>query len=176
MSAARRRRSGGNRPAVLAGLSLLAIPGFALGVLGGVLWEDPGLVASYVLGRTEAVAWRADRDDGSPAGELPAVAAPPEVVTPARPEPRPSRAPARAAEGRFAVQVGAFAQKGAADRLAGSLREKGFPVYLAAGEASGAARWRVRVGPLGTRAEGERAAARLKSEERLPTWVLEEDR
>ena len=41
---------------------------------------------------------------------------------------------------------------------------------------SGSARWRVRVGPWPTRDAGERAADRLKREERLPTWVLEEDR
>jgi cell division septation protein DedD len=33
----------------------------------------------------------------------------------------------------------------------------------------------VRVGPFATREEADRSAARLKAEERLPTWVLDED-
>jgi cell division septation protein DedD len=33
----------------------------------------------------------------------------------------------------------------------------------------------VRVGPFPSRAEADRVAARLKAEEKLPTWVLDED-
>jgi len=38
------------------------------------------------------------------------------------------------------------------------------------------ARWRVRVGPMTARDEADRTAARLKTEERLPTWVIAEGR
>jgi DedD protein len=124
---------------------------------------------------------------------LPSVAAAP-APRPAAPEApgragaapeRAARAPGRiaraaaeapTARGRVSVQVGAFVEKSAADELAGSLRQKGYAAYVAAGEAGGSARWRVRVGPLPTREEGERQAARLKREERLPTWVLDEAR
>lgn len=186
MSAPRRGRAGGSRAGALLGVALLAVPGFLLGGLAGVIWQDPGLVGAYLLGRTEEVAWGVEAESfeapagaeeeigGSPPPRLPAVAAPP--------EPRPSAAPAAApppappaGEGRIAVQVGAFGDELAAERLAGSLRDKGHPAYVVSGGA-GSARWRVRVGPWPTRAAGERAAARLKQEERLPTWVLEEDR
>ena len=77
------------------------------------------------------------------------------------------------ARGRFLVQVGAFAERGGADRLAGRLQEKGYSVGVSA-DPAGSGRWRVRVGPQATREEGERTAGRLEREERLPTWVLEE--
>ncbi len=190
MSAPRRRPAGGSRVGALLGLALLAVPGFLLGGLAGVVWQDPGLIASYLLGRTAEVAWgpRSELLE-APAGTPAELEAPEEVALPAvaaPPEPRPESVPRpleRAAppppppagEGGVAVQVGAFADKPSAERLAGSLRDKGYPAYLAPG-GTGSARWRVRVGPWPTRDAGERAAARLKREERLPTWVLEEDR
>jgi DedD protein len=198
-------------------ISLLAIPGFALGLLAGVAWEDPGLLALHAFGGGESVAWVAPEDpleaadaaeqspalpDVADAAEqspaLPDVAASaeppparpsatrirPEVVTPAAPaasparegRPRAAKAPAPAAD-HFAVQVGAFAEPDAAERLAEGLRAKGFAVYVSpgAGEGAGDGRWRVRVGPLATREEAERVAGRLKVDEKLPTWVLDED-
>jgi len=72
----------------------------------------------------------------------------------------------------YAIQVGAFSESGSAEGLAASLRGKGFPAQVHASTGDG--RWRVRVGPLGSSQEAERMASRLKSEERLPTWVLQE--
>jgi cell division septation protein DedD len=208
VTAPRRRARGRSRLGVLLGLALLTIPGFGLGALAGLLWEEPGLVAAYLFGRTEAVALPAGAHPGAAGQEgeglpsvaagqegegLPSVAAAP-APRPAAPEApgragaapeRAARAPGRiaraaaeapTARGRVSVQVGAFVEKSAADELAGSLRQKGYAAYVAAGEAGGSARWRVRVGPLPTREEGERQAARLKREERLPTWVLDEAR
>jgi cell division septation protein DedD len=37
-------------------------------------------------------------------------------------------------------------------------------------------RWRVRVGPVKTRAEAESLSARLKREQKLPTWILSEEK
>ncbi len=186
MSAPRGRPAGGTRVGALLGLALLAVPGFLLGGLAGVVWQDPGLVTSYLLGRTEEVAWGvrsqppqapAEPEEAPEEVALPAVAAPPERGPESAPRP-PARSPTPpppTGDGGVAVQVGAFADKPSAERLAGSLRDKGYPAYLAPG-GTGSARWRVRVGPWPTRDAGERAAARLKREERLPTWVLEEDR
>ena len=64
------RRSRAGWLATLVGLSLLAIPGFGLGLLGGVAWEDPGLLVSYLAGGTEEVGW------ASSAERPPDVAAP----------------------------------------------------------------------------------------------------
>lgn len=119
---------------------------------------------------------------------------PPDVAPPstARPEPAPEPAPpprARAApepaapapvaaappRDGFSVQVGAFSDRNHAARLSEGLREKGFPVYLVPGESAGDAAWRVRVGPFGSRGQANTIAGRLKTQERLPTWVLREE-
>jgi cell division septation protein DedD len=178
----------------LLGLALLAIPGFALGMLAGVAWEDPGLLLSHVLGRTveapletaaadtapepsrEAAAPPASAPAPSPSAQaLPDVAAAPAAparqVTRLRPEVLSPGAPA----GRFAVQVGSFAESRSAEGLVARLRERGFDAYVSPSAGSGGARWRVRVGPWPSRPDAERAAARLKAEEKLPTWVLDEN-
>ena len=180
-----RRRGDGGRSLLwtLAGLGLLAIPGFVLGLLVGVAWEDPGLVLGHLLGRTELVTWSRGSNDGvedrAPeeprvavsAGPPPVSAAPGPSATRIRPDVISPGAPAA----RFAVQVGAFSESRLAERLADSLRGKGFEVYVSPGAKAGEARWRVRVGPLQSRAEADRVASRLKAEEKLPTWVLDED-
>ena len=108
----------------------------------------------------------------------------PDVAAPSPPAPPAARGATRmrpevlspgASAARFAVQVGAFAESHSAERLADALRGKGFDVYVSAGASSGEPRWRVRVGPLPSREEAERVATRLKAEEKLPTWVLDED-
>jgi hypothetical protein len=156
-----RRRSRGRWIATLAGFGVLAVFGFGLGLVGGAVWEAPGLVAGYLLGRGEEVAWGAQ--------EPPDVAAAPLATSVVAPDPVP------ASQGGLAIQVGAFAESGSAERLAESLRAQGFSVYLSPGTGAGDARWRVRVGPLASRDEAERVAARLKRDQKLPTWVLAED-
>ena len=177
---AERSRKGRGRPVLVrvVGLSMLAIPGFALGLLAGVAWHDPGLLMGHLLGRSEEVVWTEPRpEEGvAPVGRpeaLPDVAAPspPANATRLRPE---VLSPG-GSEGRFAVQVGAFTESASAERLAARLRESGYGVYVSPGVQAGQPRWRVRVGPLPSRDEAERAAGRLKSEEKLPTWVLDED-
>jgi len=166
----------------LVALGLVAVPGFALGLFAGIAWEDPSLVASHLVGRTTVVTWEAPM--GQELDSLPDVAALPDrapepavrerktpSVTRLRPE---VLTPGGAAAG-FAVQVGAFSESASADRLAGALRTKGYAVYVSPGTGSGATRWRVRVGPHPSREEAERSAKRLKAEEKLPTWVLDED-
>ena len=71
----------------------------------------------------------------------------------------------------MAVQVGAFTERRVADQLIAKLESKGFDAYAAAGDGGA---WRVRVGPYRDRPGAEKAAAKLKQEEKLPTWVLEE--
>lgn len=107
---------------------------------------------------------RAPAPPASPPTRPAAPASPPPVASPP-----PSAAPA-AADG-FAIQVGAFAERDAAEALARELRALELPVYVVA-EERGHARFKVRVGPFAARHEAERHAARLKSERRLPTWIL----
>jgi DedD protein len=188
----RRGRRGRGALFTLVGLALVAIPGFALGLFAGVLWEDPGLILGDLAGETEEVAWGPQAPGepeatGAPeGGEAAAAAAAPDVAAapPAAPaaaalpsaERGAAPAPARRTAGKVSVQVGAFADSRAAEQLAVSLRGAGLPVYVSpSAAAEGAQRWRVRVGPLATREEADRIATRLKTKEKLPTWVLVED-
>lgn len=198
----------------VAGLAVAVIvtsAGFALGIVAGVTWEEPGLVIGWLSGETDGIEWSVE---GAPQvaeqqDPVPDVAAAPPLgagvdraepeVVPERPKavsaspvpapapaqrasakppapeskPRPAPAPAADVAGRFAVQVGAFAERRAADGLAATLRGAGFPVYLS--DSKSGARWRVRVGPHKTREAAERTAERLKGDRKLPTWVLSED-
>jgi hypothetical protein len=173
MARRREERSASSWLATAGSLVLLVAVGFGVGVVAGILWEEPRLVFSHLTGGTTEITWNADSQgrvvapvqpepevaalsqEGGPAVELPAVAAAP--------------------PGRVAIQVGAFTEGAAAEKLADRLRSRGYPVYVTPGARSDAPRWRVRVGPLADREEAERVAARLKTEERLPTWVLDED-
>ncbi len=170
----------------LAGLLLLAVPGFALGLLAGVVWREPELVATHLLGGTHEVAFEApgapgraaaagapgDVAAGPPAG--PAAAAPAGKGGAQPPAPLGALEPGGMA--RLAVQVGAFADAASAEQLAGRLRRKGFRAFVSPGTGDAPGRWRVRVGPMASREDADRTAARLKAEERLPTWVVEEGR
>lgn len=190
---ARSQRDSRSWQAVLttAALVLVAVPGFALGLMAGIAWEEPGLLASHLLGRTREVIWAGRGEEPAVADPAAAEEALPDVAAAPAREPAPPPAPNRAREsesksapkpaakpapaGRFAVQVGAFAESEGAERLAEDLRAKGFPVYVSPGAAAGGPRWRVRVGPHATREEAEQAADALERQEKLPTWVLDED-
>jgi cell division septation protein DedD len=192
-----RGRSGPGWLSTLLGVLVLCSVGFLGGLVAGLVFENPRLVAGELAGRSEEVALApADAPDepAAPAersqeeaGAEDRVAAraprglPAEAATRATPRPQresaaaPSRRPAVASpppQGTWLVQVGAFSDSRVAEKLAGDLRAKGFAVRIAPGAAAGDGRWRVRVGPVGSRPEAEELAARLKSQERLPTWVL----
>ncbi len=200
----RRRREEAGGPgwlATLAGALLLIVAGFGVGLVAGAAFEEPDLVMDHLAGRTTEVpladataapvaepapvaagepspaaapAEPARRPLGAPrdAGAPPPVAAAPPAARPsAAPPPRPA---APAPQGAFAIQVGAFGERGGADALVRTLREAGFPANVV--EEGGAARYKVRVGPLASRADADRLAVRLRSEHRLPTWVVSRGR
>jgi cell division septation protein DedD len=179
-------------------LSVLAVAAFFVGALFALVWKEPGLLFAWLRGDTTEIAWSTASDEIAPA-ELPAVAAgeaapaaapAPDPIAakaaakavasapkPAAPKPVPAKPEPRsvgASGAHIAVQVGAFAEREAAERLRGKLAEAGFPAYLAASADKGE-HWRVRVGPYASRPEAERAASRLQQGQRLPTWVLDED-
>ncbi len=176
----------------LLGLALVAVPGFAIGLFAGVLWEDPALILGDLAGGTQEVAWGPQAAPDAALGEgtasepatgsaaapdaAPDVAAPPPAAAVLPSATRAAVAVAGVRGGKLSVQVGAFAESRAAEQLASSLRSSGLPVYVSpSAAAAGDKRWRVRVGPLATREEADRIAARLKAKEKLPTWVLTED-
>ena len=177
---ASRRRGARGWLGPLFGLGILAVGGFTLGLVSGIAFEEPSLVFGYLFGETEEIAWGgtvgdAELPEVAASAAAPATAAPTRTPQPAAAVRSAARAPASAPRaGRIAVQVGAFEENEAAEELAVRLRGQGFPVYVTPSAASGSARWRVRVGPLATRKDAERAAARLKHDEGLPTWVLSE--
>ena len=69
----------------------------------------------------------------------------------------------------WAIQVGSFTEKRAAQRLAETLAG-GYAVEVLPAKRDGG-RWRVRVQPIATEDRARATAERLKREEGLPTWV-----
>ncbi len=65
-------------------------------------------------------------------------------------------------EGRFVVQVGAFADAAAAQEVKEKLERAGFKAFTQAVTTSEGKRTRVRVGPLQGRSDADKAAARIK--------------
>lgn len=79
--------------------------------------------------------------------------------------------PATPGAPRFVVQVGAFTDPAAVRTTRAKVEHLGLPTYTQVAETTSGARTRVRVGPFATRAEAERAAARIKAAD-LPTVIL----
>jgi DedD protein len=70
---------------------------------------------------------------------------------------------AAAADHGWAVQLGSFASRSNADKLARQVKGQGFSVFVLSSGSGAAARYRVRVGPLADRGAATQAAARLKT-------------
>lgn len=202
-------------------LVLLVAVGFGVGLVFGLVTQEPELLAGHLRGESEPVPLARGADEGAapPAGEragqddderaaldprpmdvpakreaaaLPPVAAPapgdapaparlvngvpaaPLRATPAevaRPVPETARRVAKveSASRPWAIQVGSFTEKRAAQRLAETLAG-GYPVEVLPAKRDGG-RWRVRVQPIATEDRARATAERLKREEGLPTWV-----
>lgn len=88
----------------------------------------------------------------------------------ALPEGKPAHA-AAAAEGRFVVQVGAFANAAKAREARLKVERAGLKTYTNVTETRDGKRVRVRVGPFGTRAEADKAAGKIKGLD-LPAAIL----
>jgi len=126
-----------------------------------------------------------------PAASRPAPPAPakpdvkPEIKPEIKPEPKPAPRPDDAArarallegrsadptgasavhaeEGRFIVQVGAFADADKAREARNKVERAGMKTYTQVVDTKDGKRTRVRVGPFGNRAEADKAAARIKA-------------
>lgn len=79
--------------------------------------------------------------------------------------------PSAAGAARFVVQVGAFTDPAAVKSTRAKVERLGLTTYTQVAQTPAGARTRVRVGPFSTRAEAERAAARIKAAD-LPTVIL----
>jgi len=107
----------------------------------------------------------APSDDGSRARALLDGRSPAATATSAK--------PAAAAEdnGRFVVQVGAFADADKAKEVRQKLEKAGLKTYTNVAKTSDGERTRVRVGPFASRAEADKAASKVKGLS-LPAAVL----
>ncbi len=83
----------------------------------------------------------------------------------------PSTDSASAAEGRFVVQVGAFADATKAKEARTKLERAGLKTYTQVVETKDGQRTRVRVGPFGDKAQAEVSAAKIKALD-LPASIL----
>ena len=110
----------------------------------------------------------------TPAPPAPQQATPRAVSTPAE-KAQPKQAAAAAApagEGRYVVQVGAFADAGKARDARQRVERAGLKTYTNVAESKDGKRTtRVRVGPFANRAEADRAAAKIKGLD-LPAAIL----
>lgn len=81
------------------------------------------------------------------------------------------RAPAGVSSERFVVQIGAFADTAKAQEVRLKVERSGLKTYTHVAETKDGPRTRVRVGPFSTRAEADKAAARIKASG-LPAAIL----
>jgi DedD protein len=92
-------------------------------------------------------------------------------------KPAPAQAPApqpAAADGRFAVNLGVYADRGHADALVAKLKRLGMPAYDEPTEYQGKPALRVRAGPFADRASAESARLKIKQDEpKVPSSVVE---
>jgi DedD protein len=101
----------------------------------------------------------------TPGVATPGVATPaPQAPTLQAPAPVESSAPPPiSSRGAWAVQLGSFANRPNADKLARQLKGQGFSVYVVTGGSAASVRYRVRIGPLADRGSAERTVTKLKS-------------
>jgi DedD protein len=83
----------------------------------------------------------------------------------------PAAKPAAEAEGRFVVQVGAFAEDAKAREARLKVEKAGLKTYTQVAETKDGKRIRVRVGPFASKAEAEKAASKIKTLD-LPAAIL----
>jgi DedD protein len=86
-------------------------------------------------------------------------------------EGQPTDVAAATAEGRFVVQVGAFADATKVREVRQKVEHAGLKTYTNVAETKDGKRIRVRVGPFGSRAEADKAAEKLKGLD-LPAAIL----
>ncbi len=165
MSEKEAKQAGPGWIATIGGALLLIVAGFGVGLVAGGAYEEPTLVVDHLAGKTTAAPLPERAPSRVREGTQDASATDP---TRAAPTPSVAGAPPRSG---FAVQVGAFATGSAADGLAAELKKLGHVAYVA-DEGGNGARYKVRVGPIASRADADALADKLKREQRLPTWVL----
>ena len=102
----------------------------------------------------------------SPSTPAPAPSTPPPAAPPA--------APAVAADGRFLVNLGVYADAGHASALVDKMKKLGYPAFAEATEYQGKPAQRVRVGPYAERASAENVRLKIKQiDAKLPSGIAQ---
>jgi cell division septation protein DedD len=148
--------------------------------------EKAGREAAEVGAPSPEALPAAAREDEREVVRKPPAAVPAKPVDVAKPAPKkPTAEPAKkkpavvaaVPTGRFSVQVGAFGDRASADKLVSHLKSRGYDSYVKADAEAGASkRYRVRVGPVNDRPRAEALASKLSKGEKLPTWILDENK
>ncbi len=94
---------------------------------------------------------------------------PPPATTPAPPATAPRTTPAQAPV--YSIQVGAFKDRAAADKVVAQLKVKGFTAFVVAPDAA-AGLYNVRVGRFAARADAERVRNQLRDEEKFKPFIV----
>lgn len=138
--------------------------------------EDPSggetmrqnLEATIAANRAPAPAGTRQTVADTPPAPVAGPAAKPAATTPVPAKPTPA-----VAAGKLFVQVYSSTNGGRAKEIVAQLQRAGFVVQLAESTKAGATQFRVRVGPYENRAKADAAAARLRREFRLDTWITD---
>lgn len=139
----------------------------------------PKTEAAEAASKVEAAAPSKAEPAAAARAPAPAAEAKPEPKATARPESADEGAKAKAlldgrdqaVEGRFVVQVGAFADAAKARETRAKVERAGLKTYTHVAETKDGKRIRVRVGPFQTRGEADKAASKIKGLA-LPAAVL----
>ena len=71
----------------------------------------------------------------------------------------------------YSIQVGAFKDRGAADKVVAQLKQKGFTAFVVAADAA-AGLFNVRVGRFAARADAERVRNQLRDQEKFQPFIV----
>jgi DedD protein len=155
---------------------------------GGAATVGGAASAASAASAAGAADWSASDADGGAQGRPPVAvpsagpsAVPSVVPSSAVPPPLETETPSPTSKGTtgkiatsghgWAVQLGSFANRANADKLARQIRAQGYGVYVLSGGSGAAARYRVRVGPMADRNAATQAEAKLKSSGHLGSLV-----
>lgn len=118
------------------------------------------------------------RVDAHPEDQVPStpspkpVAPPPKAAAPI--ETTPSAAPEATPAGRFAINMGVYADQNHANALVANVKKLGFAAYSESTDYQGKPATRVRVGPFADRAAAESARLKIKqSEPKVPSSIVD---
>jgi cell division septation protein DedD len=163
-AARRSRREGRGLVSVLIGTALLGVLGFGLGIVAGLVLEEPGLLLDYLTGRTTSARLEKPEEPTLASATAPAAAAPdvaaPSAPTRAEPTPPPAAETSERAEPPTPPPVGA-APPPAAPPVAAAPTAP-IPEEPPAPAHAGQTGYSVQVGALADAAGAEQLAAKLE--------------